>query len=258
MDLIVVEDLKDPEDMYGLHQVLLEKVGTGEHPPVFLVSPSPPHVGVTRADRRMARFPDALKNAGEAGFPVLERRSGGGTVAANAGTLVMSLIQPVKGTYSIYKHYAEAGDLITAALGRLGVKAEAGEVEDEFCPGAYSIRWGGRQGMKLAGLAQRVTRRAARLDALILVSDTVELAYVLKDFYNTLGLPFRPGSVGSLDRAGSPSDTLDVIGALSLEARKRYGAREVPLDKTIMLLAQSHRGEYRISPEDLTGHSSSR
>ncbi|HEX5849303.1 MAG TPA: hypothetical protein VFY59_08900 [Rubrobacter sp.] len=106
------------------------------------------------------------------------------------------------------------------------------------------MRSGGPGGVKHAGLAQRVTRRAARLEALLLVSETDEVRAVLERFYGLLGLPFRPGSVGDL-----PVDVPTVIRALSDEARARYGAREVGIGEETLQRARALRNGWRFIPD---------
>ncbi|MCA3747566.1 MAG: lipoate--protein ligase family protein, partial [Rubrobacter sp.] len=82
------------------------------------------------------------------------------------------------------ERYDEAAELVLAAFLRLGIRAEVGEVRDEFCPGDHSIRSGGwREGMKLCGIAQRVTRRAASVGGIVLVCGEGELARVLERVY---------------------------------------------------------------------------
>ena len=52
-------------------------------------------------------------------------------------------------------------DLVLGAFSQLGLRAEVGEVREEFCPGDHSIRVGDwRDGFKVVGIAQRITRRA--------------------------------------------------------------------------------------------------
>jgi octanoyl-[GcvH]:protein N-octanoyltransferase len=133
-------------------------------------------------------------------------------------------------------------DLVAAAIRRIGVAAEGGEVEGEFCPGAYSVRSGGPRGIKHAGLAQRVTRRAARVEALILVSSTAELAGVLERFYAALGLPFRWDSIGDL-----LADVPQVIEALAAEVRERYGGEEVAAGVDLLAKASSHRDKWQVA-----------
>jgi octanoyl-[GcvH]:protein N-octanoyltransferase len=237
MEILIAEPLDNPEVGFGLQQAVLEEVAAGERGPAALMWMSPRYVGATRQETRLSGFAAATA----LGFPVLVRNSGGGAVAANRGSLSFSLTFPVEDLrHGLYERYSEGLDLIVSALRRVGVEAERGEVEGEFCPGAYSVRSGGQQGVKHAGLAQRVTRRAARLEALLLVSETEEVRTVLERFYGRLGLPFRPGSIGDL-----PVDVPTVVRALSDEVRARYAASEAPIGEKTMERARALRGDWR-------------
>ncbi len=243
MEILIQKHLAVPEDGFGLQQAVLEEVGSGERAPAALVwTTSSRYLAVTRLETRLPGFEAGVKIAREAGFPVLVRNSGGGAVAANEGSISFSLTFPVRDLrQGLYERYTECSDLIVSSLRRLGIVAEAGEVEGEFCPGAYSIRTGGPQGIKVAGLAQRVTRRAARVEALILVNDTTGLIPVLEGFYGALNLPFRSRSVGDL-----PVDVGGVIETLTQEVQKRYEARRVMPGEDIFHRARSLRGRWQI------------
>ena len=106
------------------------------------------------------------------------------------------------------------------------------------------MRSGGRWVVKHAGLARRVTRRSARLEALVLVSETDEIRTVLGRVYGLLGLPFRPESTADL-----PADVPRVINTLSEEMRGRYEAQEGRIGERIMERARSLRGEWRAIPD---------
>ena len=245
MEILVAEPFEDPEVGFGLQQALLEEVAAGERGPTALIWTSSRYVGATRQETRLSGFGAATSAAEELGFPMLVRNSGGGAVAANGGSLSFSLTFPVDDLrHGLYERYSDGLELIASALRRVRVEAECGEVDGEFCPGAYSVRSGGPGGVKHAGLAQRVTRRAARLEALILVSETEEVRDVLERFYGLLELPFRPGSVGDL-----PVDVPTVIRALSEEVRGRYGASEGRMGEKTIERARALRGEWRIVPD---------
>jgi len=246
--LVAAEPFNDPEDGFGLQQAVLEEVAAGERSPVALMWMSSRYVGATRQETRSPGFEAATTAASDLGFPVLVRNSGGGAVAGNRGSLSFSLTFPVEDLrHGLYERYSEGLDLIASALRRVGTDAERGEVNGEFCPGAYSVRSGGPWGVKHAGLAQRVTRRAARLEALVLVSETAEIRGVLERFYGLLGLPFRPESIGDL-----PVDVPRVIQALSEEVRGRYEAAEGRIGTKTMERARSLRGEWRVLPDTVT------
>ena len=245
VEILVSGPFDDPEDGFGLQQAVLEEVAAQERGPTALVWTSWRYVGATRQETRLPGFAAATEAAAELGFPVLVRNSGGGAVAANRGSLSFSLTFPVEDLrHGLYERYSEGLDLIASALRRIGVEAEGGEVEGEFCPGAYSVRSGGPWGVKHAGLAQRVTRRSARLEALVLVSETNEVRAVLERVYGLLGLPFRPESIGDL-----PADVSQVIQALSEEVRGRYEAERGRIGKRTMDRARSLRDEWRVIPD---------
>lgn len=245
MEVLIAQGLSRPEDGFGLQQAVLEEVSAGSRGPTALLWTSSRYVGATHPETRLPSFGEAARLAEKAGFPVLIRNSGGGAVAANEGSISFSLTSPVENLrHGLYERYAEGADLVVAALSKLGVTAEAGEVEGEFCPGAYSIRSGGYSGFKIAGLAQRVTRRAARMEALILVTKTAELRGVLEPFYDALGLPFRPESVADL-----PASVPRVVEALSAEVCERYGGEGVELNKGTLLRARSLHGKWRYAPD---------
>jgi hypothetical protein len=88
-----------------------------------------------------------------------------------------------------------------------------------------------------------VTRRAARLEALILVAQTEELVRVLQTFYGTLGLPFRPDSIGDL-----PATVPRVLEELSVETRERYGGEARRPAVSTLEKARSTRGRWQFIP----------
>ncbi len=238
VQILTAERLARPEDGFGLQQAVLEEVAAGTRGPTALIWTSSRFIGATYSETCLPNFHDAVRLAGEAGFPVLVRNSGGGAVAANEGSISLSLTFTVRDLrQGLYERYTEGAELIIAALGKLGLAAEAGEVEGEFCPGAYSVRLGGYSGIKVAGLAQRVTRQAARVEALILITKTAELKRVLKRFYGALGLPFRPGSIGDLPGA----DIAEAIEALSDALRERYEVKEAKISEEMLDKARSLR-----------------
>ena len=245
MEILIARNLSRPEDGFGLQQALLEEVAAGSRDSAALLWTSSRYVGATYPETRLPGFREAALLAEETGFPVLVRNSGGGAVAANEGSISFSLTFPVKDLRrGLYDRYTEGVELVVAALNKLGIAAEAGEVEEEFCPGAYSVRSGGYWGIKIAGLAQRVTRRAARIEALILVTQTAELRAVLELFYGALGLPFRPESVADLPGADVPR----AIRTLADTVKERYGADETEIGEKTMQRARSLRERWRAAP----------
>ena len=230
---------EDPVTTYGYVRTIFDQVAAGERPATVSITPSTRHVGVTRRDTFRPGFGEAVRAADEMGYPVLVRSSGGGATAADTGTFGFSIIRPAgEDSGGIADRYDEAAALVLGAFSRLGLRAEVGEVRDEFCPGDHSIRVGGwRSGMKLCGIAQRVTRRATSVGGIVLVEGEEDLARVLKKVYAALNLPFRSGSVGSARRAGSEAPVGAFLEAFAAEAEESYGAGRVPLDDETVALA---------------------
>lgn len=232
----------DPVAAYGYVRTIFDQISSGERPATVSITPSTRHAGVTRRDTFRPGFPEAVRAANDEGYPVLVRSSGGGATAADTGTFGFSIIRPAEedDRRNIAGRYEEAAALVLGAFSRAGLRgAEVGEVRDEFCPGDHSIRFGNwRSGMKLCGIAQRVTNRATSVGGIVLVEGEEELARVLTKVYAALELPFRPASVGSARRAGSDASVASFLEAFAAEAGERYGAGRVPLDDKTVALAE--------------------
>jgi octanoyl-[GcvH]:protein N-octanoyltransferase len=251
MELLMPDRFEDSATAYGYVRTVFDQVAGGTRPATVSITPSTRHVGVTRRDTFRPGFEDAVRAAGEMGYPVLVRSSGGGATAADGGTFGFSIIRPADETESgrgIRERYDEAAALVLGAFSRLGVLADVGEVRDEFCPGDHSIRVGGEEsGMKVVGIAQRITRRATSVGGIVLVEGERDLAGVLERVYGAMHLPFRSESVGSLRRAGYEAGTQDVIEAFAAEAERLYGAVRVPVDQKTLALASREGEQYLIS-----------
>ena len=244
MELLLPGRFEEAATAYGYQRVIFEQVASGVRPPTVSITPSIRHVGVTRRDTLRPGFEDAVRASRAEGYPVLVRSSGGGATAAHYGTFGFSVIRPATGGESrrtIADRYDEAAALVLGAFSRLGVRAEVGEVRDEFCPGDHSIRVGSwEEGTKVVGIAQRITRRATSVGGIVLVEGEGELARVLERVYAAMRLPFRRESVGSLRSAGSGAGVGAVIEAFAAESALRYGAVRLPLDgRTLALVRQS-------------------
>ncbi|HET7272937.1 MAG TPA: hypothetical protein VFI90_17835, partial [Rubrobacter sp.] len=247
MELLLADRFENPTTAYGYVRTVFDQVARGVRPATVSITPSTRHVGVTRRDTFRPGFEDAVRAAGGMGYPVLVRSAGGGATAADRGTFGFSIIRPADEAESrrgIRERYDETADFVLGAFSRLGVQAEVGEVRDEFCPGDHSIRVGdGEGGMKVVGIAQRITRRATSVGGIVLVEGERELARVLEKVYGAMRLPFRSGSVGSLRRAGYEVGTQDVIEAFAIEAERVYGAVRTPIDENTLGLANSEGGQ---------------
>lgn len=250
MEILTPGRFEEPVIAYGYQRTIFEEVASGTRPPTISITPTARHVGVTRRDTHRPGFLEAVKAANDEGYPVMVRGSGGGATAADQGTFGFSIVRPPNaeppGT-GISERYDEAAALVLGAFKRLGVEAEVGEVRSEFCPGDHSVRAGDFEGgMKLCGIAQRLTRGATSVGGIVLVWGEEELAQVLSLVYGALELPFNPGSVGSLRRAGSRAGVGEAVAAFAGEARLRYGAVPGVLGEDTLKKARHTGGEYLV------------
>ncbi|MGB3633074.1 MAG: hypothetical protein WA982_03450 [Rubrobacteraceae bacterium] len=250
-DLLVPDRFQDPVTAYGYQRIVFEQVASGARPRTISVTASARHVGVTRKDTLRSGFDEAVRASNEEGYPVMVRGSGGGATAADEGTFGFSIVRPAGDgeiRRDIRGRYDEAADLVLGAFSRLGVESEVGEVRDEFCPGDHSVRVGGwEKGMKIVGIAQRITRRATSVGGIVLVHGEEELAKVLEKVYRAMKLPFRTGSVGSLHRAGVHVGVEEVVEAFAAEAMVRYGAKRTLVDAETLETARQTGEQHLIS-----------
>lgn len=253
MELLITDGFEDAATGYGYTRTIFEEVASGERPATFSISPSVRHVGVTRRDTHRPGFERAVRAAEAEGYPTLVRGAGGGAIVGGPGTFGFSIIRPAEDGEDLRmgnrKRYDEATSLALAALRRLGVEAEIGEVREEFCPGDQSLRIGDYEnGMKLCGIAQRVTKRAASVGGIVLVEGEEELARILTLVYGAMELPFRPASVGSLRRAGSEATLEEAMSAFAEEACLRYEAKQVSLSVRTLEKAREQGEEALVHP----------
>ncbi len=250
IELLLPGRFEEATTAYGYVRTIFDQVAAGERGPTVSITPSTRHLGVTRRDMFRLGFADAVRASREEGYPVLVRGAGGGATAAHYGTFGFSIMRPSDATESrrgIRDRYDEAAALALGAFARLGVRAEVGEVRDEFCPGDHSIRVGDfERGMKVVGIAQRVTRRATSVGGIVLVEGEEELARVLERVYGAMRLPFRKESVGSLHAAGCEAGVDEAIEAFAAEAMLRYVAVPVPLDERTIELAREGGGTHLV------------
>lgn len=163
-------------------------------------------------DRNVDGYERARDTALENGFEPVERTVGGRAVAYTGTTVAFvrtqQITDPRQGLSDRYDPMVES---LRTALDTLGVDARAGEPDRSFCPGAHSLRAGG----KLVGVAQRVKKDVSLVSGIVVVKDHGEIGRVLQEIYDDLDIPFDPTTVGSVEKAGGPADPQATIDAVS-------------------------------------------
>lgn len=128
-----------------------------------------------RAYARREGFSSAVAASKNRGWPVYQRRTGGGVVPQGVGVanLVLAFNAPLK--FTIEDGYRLITEIIRAGLGGHGARLQTGETPGSFCDGAWNLSVGGR---KLVGTAQRWRpvrggRPRVLAHALMLVADNI-------------------------------------------------------------------------------------
>lgn len=203
MRLVSARVAGDPVLDAALSSALLEQVVAGAEA-VARVSRPEPMVSFGRLDRLAGGFPRAVAAARERGFTPVMRVGGGRAHAVHDGVIEIGVAAPAH--ESTTDRFVAMANRLRAVLGALGAPVEVGELPGEFCPGAWSLHAGG---VKLAGIAQRVTRGAAFTEAFVMASGADRSRDVLVPVYEALGVELDPSTVGALEL--DPGDVLAAV-----------------------------------------------
>jgi lipoate-protein ligase A len=205
----------------AISRAILERVNSGELPATLQVGM--PHQGVAfgKHDTLAPGFARAVAIAHDQGFDATVRIAGGRAVVFHPGTVRFAWTVPEdEPTRTMHARFETLAQATVTALAHFGVSAEVGELPDEYCAGRYSVHLTG--GGKIMGVGQRLTRHAAQVGGMIVVSDAPKINAVLEPIYRELEIPFDPaqtGAVSDLRELGSESVALAFADALSPETR---------------------------------------
>ena len=150
-----------------------------------------------------------------AGFTPVRRVSGGHAVVLGPGSFCAGFAEPARAFEGTDERYERLAAALIAAFGTLGIAAERGELEGEWCPGSWSIRAGGT---KLAGIAQRAIKGAAWVDAVVDLSSDRPSRELLGKVYAELGLPLDPSTLGSVSELAGRAVAFDELAQPLLTA----------------------------------------
>lgn len=181
--------------------------------PVLRLHRPLPTAAFSQRDALLPGFPRAELAARDLGFAPVRRTVGGRMAPLHEDTLVIDLVaahpMPQAG---IRQRFDAVATAVCSALRSVDVPARVGEIPGEYCPGEYSVNAAGQ--VKLAGIAQRVTRWGFLVSTVLVVARPDPLRAVVEACYRELELPVDPAVVGAVsDYVGSLSRT-DVVAAL--------------------------------------------
>jgi octanoyl-[GcvH]:protein N-octanoyltransferase len=160
-----------------------------------------------------------IERAQARGFDPIERGTGGRLTMFDENALGITIIAPHPAPHQhMIQRYEILSAAIAEALKNLGIDARVGELQNEYCPGKYSINAAGR--IKLVGVAQRMNQRCLQMGAVISVSRSDEACAGIAEAYDAMGLNFDPSTYGgiadlqpTLTYADVRSAVLDAVSA---------------------------------------------
>jgi lipoate-protein ligase A len=179
-------------------QALADQVTGLLSTPALMVWRSQRALLISRSEARLPQFRDAATELQGAGWPVLQRKSGGGACPVGPGTVQVSLIEPARAGATMNAKYAVLAALMQAMFCHYQIVAQIGLVAGAYCPGNYDLAVAGN---KIAGMSQywfrnRCGVRCVVTAASINVEEAPEaLACVVNRFYTHAGSPLRCNAV---------------------------------------------------------------
>ena len=130
-----------------------------------------PTAAFSGRETRLPGFPAATRAARRLGFEPQVRTVGGQLAPLHEDTLLVDLIaEDANPQGGIRDRFDAVSAAVARALRGLGVPAGVGEVPGEYCPGEFSVHAAHR--VKLAGIAQRVTRWGYLVSTVIVLDRT--------------------------------------------------------------------------------------
>jgi octanoyl-[GcvH]:protein N-octanoyltransferase len=216
----------------ALTHALLDRANAGELEEAVRLCVPGRLVSFGKLDAFAPGFGAAVAAAERAGFAAVHRVGGGRAAVFHEGTILFShVVRDEDPRPHTHERYAWLADAVLEALRALGVDARVGAVPGEYCPGDYSL---GAGRIKLVGIAQRIVRRAACTQGVLVVEGGDRVRAVLEPVYEALGLEWDPATAGDLGGVSMA----DALAALRAALAARRPLVEARLDAATLALAE--------------------
>jgi len=222
----------------AIARVLLERVDAGELPATLRLSRPPAMVAFSARDARTPGFDAAVAATRAEGFTPVLRLAGGRPAVFTPGTIAFAWSVPSEApSVAIAERFEVLSTALATALGSLGFDARVGEVPGEYCPGSSSVNLGGTR--KVAGVGQRLLRRAAHTGGVVVVDDAAAINRVLEPVYAAHGLTFDPAATGQLASPQHPIAFETVRAAIAEAFAGRFELEPWTLDDGTLARAEA-------------------
>jgi len=187
---------------------LLEQVAAGTLDSALRIWAPKPALAMSRLDELRPGAAAARSAAEAAGIDVVRRLSGGHAVVVGPGSFCVGIAERAPTFEGTQQRYERLTAALVSAFAAVGVRAERGELDGEWCPGTWSIRSGG---VKLAGLAQRAIKGAAWADAVVELAPNEGSRGLLGEVYAALELPLDATTLGSVSELAGRTVAFDEL-----------------------------------------------
>lgn len=196
-------------------------------PAILLWHSAAPALVLPAALRRRPAVQDAIAQADRAGWPVVDRRSGGGIVPQGPGTLNLAMVLPLQPGFRLEDGYQLICGALAEALARFDIPTTTGACENAFCDGKWNVLARGR---KLAGTAQRWHSGAggavALIHAALLMTPPDPALWPIMDRLHRAAFPDSAGlqagaHIALTDLMGARANPHSFPGALARAAEDR-------------------------------------
>lgn len=226
----------------AISRILLERVDRGELAATLRLSRPSRIVAFSSRDARAPGYAEAVAATTRAGFSPVVRLAGGRAAVFTESTIAFSWSVPSDHPAAgIAERFETLSACLVEAFTGLGAQVQVGEVVGEYCPGAYSVSLGGRR--KVAGVGQRLLRRAAHTGGVVVVDDAALINRALLPVYTAMDVPFDPAATGAL-RDEVDVGFEDVRGAIAEAFARRFEVTEWRLDDRTRQLAEVAAAEH--------------
>jgi octanoyl-[GcvH]:protein N-octanoyltransferase len=179
----------------AISQDLLDRTARAEIDGAIRIWRPLPALALSRLDELRPGAERARAAAARAGVETIRRVSGGHAVVLGPGSFCVGFAEPATTFEGTQERYQRLTDALIDAFAELGIDAESGELEGEWCPGSWSVHAGE---VKLAGLAQRAIKGAAWTDAVVDLAPDPASRTLLTQVYAELDLKLDPRRLASV------------------------------------------------------------
>lgn len=181
----------------AISRAILQQVSDGDLPETLQIGTPHRVVAFGKHDSVTTGFDDAVNIAVDMGFDPTIRTAGGRAVVFHNHVIRFAWTVPAPDPVrEMQSRFSFIADTLIRTLASFGVESVVGELPGEYCPGRYSVLIPGEG--KVMGTGQRLSRHAAQVGGMIVVSDTDSINKVLVPVYRALSIDMDPAATGAV------------------------------------------------------------